>query len=79
MGTEDDEDGKVPPEEAGFVTADQRCGDCTHWHPDSGDCDEVEGTMKACDGCRNFFEAKGGGMEMEPDGDEASMPIMDAQ
>ena len=62
---------KASPDEAGLVTADQRCGDCVNWSYDTGECSKVEGVMSACAGCRNYFEAKAGGGEAgEPDADD---------
>lgn len=84
-----DDGGKTSPEEAGVVLANEKCGDCVNWHYDTGDCDEVDGNYKALDGCRNHFEAKGGGLDagLEPDADDAGMagaaktpaPMMGAQ
>lgn len=52
---------KSSPEEAGFVTADQRCGDCANWERDTNSCPKVEGTMKCCDGCAKYFSPMAGG------------------
>lgn len=55
---------KASPEDAGLVTADQRCGDCEHWSADSGQCEKVDGMMTACAGCRKYFTPKGMGSVM---------------
>ncbi len=71
MEPDGDEGGKADPDEAGVVLANEKCGDCSNWHYDTGDCDAVQGNFKACDGCRKYFEAKDGGMDMnEPDADD---------
>lgn len=78
------EDGKADPDEAGVVLASEKCGDCSNWHYDTGDCDAVSGNYKALDGCRKYFEAKstselGAEMETEPDADDVGTMGMNPQ
>ena len=58
---------KSSREEAQFALASNSCGNCSHWHRESGDCDKVEGTMDAADRCIRFFESARGGMMNDPD------------
>ena len=57
--------GKASPEEAGVVTDEQHCGECSNWHHDSGECDKVDGSYQSADGCAKYFMAmpRGGAQE----------------
>lgn len=69
-----DPGGKVSAEEAALVLDNAHCIDCTMYHPDSGECDKVEGTLSPQDGCYNYFNAIKGGGEDEPDADDQGGP-----
>lgn len=63
---------KASPEDACFVTADKRCGDCSNWERDTQSCSKVEGSMTSGSGCAKFFAPMGSGtMPTEPDMDDA--------
>lgn len=59
--------GKVSGEEAGLVLDSEHCIDCTMYHPDTGECDKVEGNLSPQDGCAKYFDPIQGG---EPDADD---------
>ena len=61
--------GKVSPEDAKLVLADEHCNDCTMYHHDTGECDKVDGTMDPQDGCYEYFQRAN-----EPDADEQGGP-----
>src|SRR5215469_12019357 len=58
---------KVSGEEAGLVLEGEHCIDCTMYHPDTGECDKVEGSLATADGCAKYFDPIEG---KEPDADD---------
>ena len=60
--------GKASPDDAKVVHADQHCIDCQQYHPDTGDCDKVDGSFDPQDGCHMYFTevADDEGAEGEP-------------
>lgn len=62
--------GKSSPEEAGVVLDSEHCIDCANYHPDTGECDTVEGTYSPQDGCAKYFTPISG--DKEPDADDQS-------
>lgn len=63
-----DDAGKMSPEEAHVVRADQHCKDCANYAAESGDCSKVSGTWDPEDACIREFKALGG--DSEPDADD---------
>lgn len=64
--------GKVSGEEAGLVLDSEHCIDCTMYHPDTGECDKVEGSLNPQDGCAKYFQPLDG--QSEPDADDMGGP-----
>lgn len=70
------EDGKVSPDDAGVIRADQRCIDCRNYDATSGDCSKVSGSFDPTDACSDYFDAINSD---EPDADDmGGAPDMDA-
>lgn len=61
--------GKASAEEAGVVLDSEHCIDCKNYHPDTGECDKVDGIYSPQDGCHEYFTAIDHGGE--PDADDA--------
>ncbi len=68
-------DGKVSPEEAGVIRADQRCIDCKNYDPTSGDCGKVQGSFDPGDACMQYFDAIGD--DTPPDTDDQNGALDD--
>ncbi len=49
------EGGKASAQDAGAVMSDAHCVDCANWHPDTGECDKVEGVWEPEAACVKFF------------------------
>lgn len=73
------EGGKASAAEAWVTKADEHCKDCSNYHPDTGECDAVEGYYQPEDACKKYFEAVGEGAGDEDAGPMAGMGAGAAQ
>lgn len=72
-----DEAGKMSPEKALVIKADEHCGSCKNYEPTSGACSKVVGVYEMDDACFANFSPMGGAEE--PDADDMGGPSdMDA-
>jgi len=71
---DDQDDDKLSPEKAIVIRAGDHCVSCKNYHPDTGECDEVEGTFEPDDACWAAFKPMGGGDEQEQDASPAAPP-----
>lgn len=62
--------GKASPHKAIVITADSHCKDCQNYHPDTGECDKVEGSFEPEDACHAYFTPISGDQDQEPDADD---------
>lgn len=63
--------GKMSPDEAIVIRANEHCIDCQNYNPQDGSCSKVDGNFDPQDSCHEAFSPISGG---EPDADDQGGP-----